>query len=176
MKLLITGGTVFVSRFAAEYFIARGHDVYVLNRNTRTQVHGVKLIQADRTMLCDVLKNMFFDAVIDVNAYNAEHVKSLMSAVGGLDSYVLMSSSAVYPESAPMPFTEDTKVGANKYWGEYGLGKIAAEVAALTLFPRAYVIRPPYIYGEYNNVYREAFVFDCADSDLPFYIPDSDMT
>lgn len=26
MKILITGGTVFVSRFAAEYFVARGHD------------------------------------------------------------------------------------------------------------------------------------------------------
>ena len=26
MKILITGGTTFVSRFAAKYFVARGHD------------------------------------------------------------------------------------------------------------------------------------------------------
>ena len=48
MKMLITGGTVFVSRFAAEYFVKKGHEVWVLNRNTRPQVPGVHLIEADR--------------------------------------------------------------------------------------------------------------------------------
>lgn len=171
MKILITGGTVFVSRFAAEYYVARGHDVYVLNRNTKPQPDGVKLITADRNALGNTLKNMFFDAVLDVTAYTAEHVRSLIDAIGGFDEYILISSSAVYPDHAPMPFTENTERGANKFWGEYGLNKIAAEDAALSLFPRAYIIRPPYIYGEYNNIYREAFVFDCADAGLPFYIP-----
>ncbi|WP_276935942.1 hypothetical protein [Faecalibaculum rodentium] len=45
MKLLITGGTVFVSRILAAYFLAQGQEVYVLNRNTRPQVPGVRLIQ-----------------------------------------------------------------------------------------------------------------------------------
>ena len=40
-KVLITGGTVFVSRYIAEYFVAKGGDVYVLNRNTRQQSKGV---------------------------------------------------------------------------------------------------------------------------------------
>ena len=35
----------------------------------------------------------------------------------------------------------------------------------------AYILRPPYIYGPMNNVYREAFVFDCARADRPFYLP-----
>ncbi len=34
MKILVTGGTVFVSKFIAEYFASRGNEVYVLNRNT----------------------------------------------------------------------------------------------------------------------------------------------
>ena len=34
MKILVTGGTVFVSRAAAAYFAAQGHDVSVLNRAT----------------------------------------------------------------------------------------------------------------------------------------------
>ncbi|MCR5754351.1 MAG: GDP-mannose 4,6-dehydratase, partial [Acetatifactor sp.] len=29
----------------------------------------------------------------------------------------------------------------------------------------------PYLYGVYNNVYREAFVFDCAMEHRPFYLP-----
>lgn len=171
MKILITGGTVFVSRFAAEYFVARGHDVYVLNRNTKPQPHGVKLLNADRNALGNALKKLHFDAVIDITAYNAEHVRSLVNSISSFDDYVLISSSAVYPDHAPQPFTENTERGANKFWGAYGTDKIAAEDAALSLCPQAYIIRPPYIYGEYNNIYREAFVFDCADAGLPFYVP-----
>lgn len=32
-KLLITGGTVFVSRYMAEYYVKSDWEVYVLNRN-----------------------------------------------------------------------------------------------------------------------------------------------
>lgn len=39
-KVLITGGTVFVSRYLAEHYVANGYEVYVLNRNTRTQSEG----------------------------------------------------------------------------------------------------------------------------------------
>ena len=37
--------------------------------------------------------------------------------------------------------------------------------------PNAYIVRPPYLYGQMNNVYREAFVFDCALSGRKFYLP-----
>ena len=68
MKILITGGTVFVSRYAAEYFAARGHDVYVLNRGTKPQPEGVTPIVADRHDLRDRLNSLRFDAVLDVTA------------------------------------------------------------------------------------------------------------
>lgn len=32
MKILITGGTTFVSKYTAEYFIAKGNDVTAINR------------------------------------------------------------------------------------------------------------------------------------------------
>lgn len=47
-KILITDGTVFVSKYLARYFVSKNYEVYVLNRNTRRQVKGVKLIQAER--------------------------------------------------------------------------------------------------------------------------------
>ena len=34
MKILVTGGTVFVSKYAAQYFAQKGHEVFVLNRGT----------------------------------------------------------------------------------------------------------------------------------------------
>ena len=51
--VLVTGGTVFVSRYIAEYYVSKGFEVYVLNRNTRLQSPKVKLIQADRHNLGD---------------------------------------------------------------------------------------------------------------------------
>lgn len=171
MKILVTGGTVFVSKFAAEYFGAKGNEVYVLNRNTKPQLPNVNLIECDRRRICGQLKGLHFDAVIDITAYNAEDINILLDELDGFDNYVMISSSAVYPETLARPFKEIDAVGANKFWGKYGTDKIGAESALLKRIPTAYIIRPPYIYGEYNNIYREAFVFDCAEKSAPFYLP-----
>lgn len=174
-KMLVTGGTVFVSRYIAEYYAAKGWDVYVLNRNTKQQSKGVTLIEADRHKLGERLRGYRFDAVVDT-AYTSEDVEQLLDALGSYEDYILISSSAVYPEHAPLPFKEDTVLAVNKYWGRYGTDKIAAETALLGRNPNAYVLRPPYLYGPMNNVYREAFVFDCAMADRVFYLPkDGDM-
>ena len=169
-KILVTGGTVFVSRYIAEYYTAAGNDVYVLNRNTKEQPKGVNLIQADRHYLGDVLREFHFDVVIDT-AYNANDVDLLLDALGDYEDYILISSSAVYPEYTSQPFIEESELSANKYWGKYGTDKIEAETALLKRNPNAYILRPPYLYGQMNNVYREAFVFDCALAERKFYLP-----
>lgn len=171
-KILVTGGTVFVSKYVAEYFVKKGYDVYVLNRNNHKQCDGVTLIEADRNNLKDELKGHHFDAVLDINAYTAKEVEGLLDALHSFDDYVLISSSAVYPEYEKQPFTEETPVGENKFWGSYGTDKIAAEELLMKRVPNAYIIRPPYLYGPLNNVYREAFVFDCAMADRKFYLPE----
>lgn len=170
MKILVTGGTVFASRFTAEYF-AKNHEVYVLNRGTRPQSEGVTHIKADRQKLGDVLKGYKFDAVLDICAYNGKDVTKLVDALGEFGTYILISSSAVYPETMAQPFREDQLVGTNMIWGKYGTDKIAAEHTLLDTVAGCYIIRPPYLYGKMNNLYREAFVFDCAEKDLPFYVP-----
>lgn len=170
MKILVTGGTVFASRFTAEFF-AKKHEVYVLNRGNRPQSEGVTLIKADRNALGDTLKGRSFDAVIDVCAYNETDIRDLLDGLGEFGRYIMVSSSAVYPETLPQPFNESQEVGANSIWGDYGTSKISAERALLERVPNAYIIRPPYLYGKMNNLYREAFVFECAEKNLPFYIP-----
>lgn len=168
--VLVTGGTVFVSRYLAEYYAAKGDDVYALNRGSRRQPAGVKLIRADRHDLGDALRRLHFDVVVDTG-YTARDVELLLDALGGYGAYFLISSSAVYPEYAPQPFTEETPLGANRYWGKYGTDKIAAEGALLARDPGAYILRPPYLYGQMNNVYREAFAFECALKGRRFYLP-----
>ena len=171
MKILVTGGTTFVSKYVAEYFVKAGYEVYVLNRNTKPQVPGVKLIEADRHNLGRLLKDTHFDIVADITAYNAEDIVDLYDALGSFDQYIMISSSAVYPEYGIQPFLEDSEKAPNKFWGAYGTDKIAAEEALLERVPDAYILRPPYLYGPMNNVYREAFVFDCVLADRKFYLP-----
>lgn len=170
-KILVTGGTVFVSRYVAEYFLKKGYDVFVLNRNTRPQCEGVTLIEADRNALGDVLKGHHFDAILDITSYTAKDVDNLLNALDSYDDYVFLSSSAVYPEYELQPFKEETPLGENKYWGSYGTNKIEAEQLLTKRKPNAYIIRPPYLYGPMNNVYREGFVFDCAMQGRKFYLP-----
>ena len=171
MKLLITGGTVFASRYTAEYFVKRGHDVYVLNRGSRPQPDGVKAMIADRRSPGSRLRSHSFDAVIDVTAYNAPDVSCLIDALGDFGCYILISSSAVYPETLPQPFREDMETGCNSVWGRYGMDKIAAEKEVSARTACSYILRPPYLCGPMNNLYREAFVFECAEYGRPFYLP-----
>lgn len=171
MRILVTGGTVFVSRAMAEYFAARGHDVTVLNRGSREQSAGVRHICRDRHDPALDLRCEGFDTIIDVTAYNARDIDALLDAVGEVERYVLISSSAVYPETLPRPFREDMPTGANVHWGAYGTDKIAAEERLLSRVPQAVILRPPYLYGPGNEVYREAFCFECALADRPFYLP-----
>ena len=93
-----------------------------------------------------VLLSFFFDVVIDT-AYNSDDINKLLDALGNYKDYILVSSSAVYPEYATQPFNESTVLGENKYWGKYGTDKIDAEKALLRRSPNAYILRPPYLYG-----------------------------
>ena len=171
MKILVTGGTVFVSKYTAEYFVKRGDEVFVLNRGRHSQIKGVTLIEGDRNHLDGQLGHSFFDAVIDVTAYTSKDVDNLLDSGVSFRNYILISSSAVYPESAQQPFSEETPLGPNQFWGAYGTGKTEAEAALAKRVSNAYILRPPYLYGPYNNVYREAFVFDCAAKSRKFYLP-----
>lgn len=169
-KVLVTGGTAFVSRYIAEYYVGKGYDVSVLNRNTKKQSDGVRLIEADRYHLGDRLRDLHFDVVIDTG-YTAKEVELLLDALGSYENYIFISSSAVYPDNLAQPFVEETPRAENTYWRKYGTDKIEAEALLQKRDPSAFIIRPPYLYGPMNDIYREAFVFDCAMADRPFYLP-----
>ncbi len=174
-KILVMGGTTFVSRNVAEFFRDVGDEVYVLNRGSRPQVSGVRHIKCDRHCIGEKLKGISFDAVLDVTAYRGEDVKDLLSSLGCFETYILVSSSAVYPETEKRPFSEKAPVGINSVWGDYGVNKIAAEKYLRENCENHYILRPPYLYGEWENLYREPFVFDCAFDKRPFALPKSNM-
>ena len=171
MKILITGGTTFVSKYAAEFFVAKGNDVTVINRGSRQQVNSVAHINCDRTALGDRLNGKHFDLILDITAYTEEYIKSLLDTGVTFDDYIFISSSAVYPVTNSQPFTEEQFCGYNSVWDDYGMNKLKAEQFLQAKAPNAYILRPPYFYGVFENLYREAFPFDCAMKDRAFYIP-----
>lgn len=129
------------------------------------------MIESDRHELGDKLRQYHFDIVLDITAYNRPDIESLVTALDSIDQYIFISSSAVYPETLPQPFSEEQECGPNSVWGDYGIHKLEAERYLLNKVPQAYIIRPPYLYGPMENVYREPFVFDCADADRAFMFP-----
>lgn len=170
-NILITGGTVFVSRYAARYFAQKGDNVFVLNRNHNQQEKGVTLIEADRHNLGDKLKSYDLDAVLDITAYTRDDVCCLAEALPKISQYIFISSSAVYPETLERPFREDMPCGCNSVWGDYGRNKLEAEQYINENIQNSYILRPPYLYGPMQNLYREPFMFDCAMKNQPCYIP-----
>lgn len=90
-----------------------------MNRNSRKQSKNVTLIEIDRHNIGDKLKKYDFDAVIDVTSYNENDISGLVDALGTFDKYIMVSSSAVYPENEKQPFTESIKAAPNSIWGSY---------------------------------------------------------
>src|SRR5436190_1741201 len=135
MRVLVIGGTEFVSLHLVRALIRDGHEVVVLNRGRRRErlPAGVRTIICDRTdhaALRATLVGERVDALVDV-AYapttGADVEAALEALAGRLGHALLVSTGRVYDHSLPIPYSEDTPRGL--YWGEYAKNKIAGEEA-----------------------------------------------
>lgn len=183
-KVLILGGSYFVGRKMVEYLVARGYAVTVLNRGTRPlSVEGVQQICCDRNDgegMKAALLGKAFDYVIDVSWQDVSWVENLCEALSFemVKKLVFISSSAVYDvENLQIPFAETDALAENKYWTFYGKGKIDAEKYYSDFLKEKktelVMLRPPYIYGEYNYAQRESLIFRQLMENKPVVIPKS---
>ncbi len=183
-RVLVLGGSYFVGRKMVEYLAGHGYEVTVLNRGTRPlSVEGVQQICCDRNDgegMKHALAGKAFDYVIDVSWQDVSWVEMLCAALpfDSVKKFVFISSSAVYDvEHLQIPFAETEALAENKYWTFYGQGKIDAE-AYYSEFLREkktelVIVRPPYIYGEYNYAQRESLIFRQLLENKPVVIPKS---
>lgn len=183
-KVLILGGSYFVGRKLVEFLAGRGYAVTVLNRGTKPLfVEGVQQICCDRNDgegMKAVLAGKEFDFVIDVSWQDVSWVEKLCGALDfdTVKKLVFISSSAVYDvEHLQIPFKETDALAENKYWTFYGKGKIDAETYYSEFLKdkktELVMLRPPYIYGEYNYAQRESLIFRQLMKDKPVVIPAS---
>lgn len=181
MKVLVMGGTEFVSSSLAKHLISKGYTVDIFTRGIKEiKYEGIrKHLKGDRKLIEDLERNLSderYDYVFDISAYVKDDVKKLVKVLNrdNLKRYVFCSSGAVYVPSEEM-ITEDFARGENYNWGSYGLDKKEAEdylfeMWEIEKFPIT-IFRPTYIYGEENNLYREAYLFDRISNGLDIPIP-----
>lgn len=155
MKFLFIGGTGNISTFVSRLVVARGHDLYLLNRGQRpVTIDGAHTLTSDITDL-DHVRNLVaghhFDAVVNWIAFTPPDVErdyTLFKDITG--QYVFISSASVYqtPPSHPV-ITESTPLH-NPVW-QYSRNKIACEEWLNHAYQRegfpATIVRPSHTYG-----------------------------
>lgn len=158
MRVLFIGGTGIISSACAELALARGIDLYLLNRgqtSRRRVPEGAKVLVGDirepGTVL-DAVGKMTFDAVVDWVAFTPEHVEAdLQLFAGRTGQYVFISSASAYHKPVrSLPITESTPLH-NPYW-QYSRDKIACEERLMRAyreedFPMT-IVRPSHTYDK----------------------------
>ncbi|KAB2843074.1 MAG: NAD-dependent epimerase/dehydratase family protein [Melioribacteraceae bacterium] len=193
MKILLIGGTGFISSNVVELLLNEEHDITILNRG-KSKIHSalnnrIKFIKADRHDKNKLLETASynFDVVYDFVAYTEEE-SALMADVfyGKTKRFVHTSTVSVYMVSKEFqcPITEDQDKGKiMEFWGrnpfgmQYGIDKRKCENVLWNAhdknnFPVT-IIRPPYVCGPGDPAIRDYFWIQRILDGNPILIPGS---
>ncbi|MDR1761235.1 MAG: SDR family oxidoreductase [Bacteroidales bacterium] len=158
MKLLFIGGTGIISSACSELALARGYELYLLNRGNSKQkrpLQGAHELIADIRNVQEVeavIAPHSFDVVVDFISFVPEHIEQNIALfTGKTKQYIFISSASAY-QTPPqqLPITEHTPL-ENPVW-EYSRNKIACEDMLLDAwknnkFP-ATIVRPSHTYDK----------------------------
>jgi nucleoside-diphosphate-sugar epimerase len=160
MKILFIGGTGKISTAVSEQAVAKGFELYLLNRGQQQKnplgSHSLTADINQPDMVRAELRDLRFDAVVDWIAFTPEHIeRDLALFKGRTRQFVFISTASVY-QKPPTHYliTESTPL-QNPFW-DYSRNKIACEELLL----RAYreekfpvtIVRPSYTYNHYFPV------------------------
>jgi len=155
MKILFIGGTGIISSACSQLALAKGIDLYLLNRgqSTRPTPEDAKVLHGDIRDLGSArlaLGSLEFDSVVDWVAFTTGHIEADLELFRGqTGQYIFISSASAYQTPpAGLPVTESSVLD-NPYW-LYSRNKIACEERLV----RAYreekypitIVRPSHTY------------------------------
>jgi nucleoside-diphosphate-sugar epimerase len=180
MRVLVMGGTEFISLHLVRELLSLGHEVIVFNRGKRAErlPAGVTAIAGDRKDHAGISQRLAgrrFDGVFDITYAPTlrEDVAALLSALEGRPHVVFISTGRVYDHNLPIPYSEETPRGL--YWGEYARHKIESEDL---LFERhktgagpVTIVRPTHVMGPLNTRNNETFFMDRIHRGRPVLVP-----
>jgi len=162
MRLLVLGGTVFLSKAVAAEAVRRGHAVVCAARGTSGPTpDGATLVQVDRDAgpaAFEPLAGESFDAVVDVATMDPGWVRDALKAIGPrAGHWTFVSSMSAYADHGTPGLTAATAPllpPVNERPPEptpdtYGGAKVASEQAVTELFDGpAFLVRPGLIVGD----------------------------
>lgn len=156
MRLLVLGGTQFLSRAVAADAVQRGHDVVCASRGQSGSVPpGATLVRWDRDEAAPAALTEAgpYDAVVDI-ARQPSHVRRALAALADAH-WVFVSTISVYADDADPagpgagrlkdPIPDDVDLAADP--DAYGGLKVACEQLVLDAAASAVVVRPGLIVG-----------------------------
>jgi nucleoside-diphosphate-sugar epimerase len=155
MRVLFIGGTGNISASCARLCVARGMDVFLLNRGTRpVTIAGARALAADvrdPAAFSAAIGELRFDAVADFTAFVPQDVERAAAVLTGRTrQYLFVSSASCYQKPLPQPFVTESTPLKNPFW-EYSRNKIACEDRLTALwrerdFPMV-IVRPSLTYA-----------------------------
>jgi len=194
MKVLIIGGTGFISTRLAAKLLQAGHEVSILRRGKSQsrlpQVKNLSHLTGDRSdegSFRQALGKTTFDAVYDMVAYTPEESElAVRTLEGRCGRFIHCSTISVYMVSYEVqcPITEEQDKGAlmdffprNPFGMEYGVNKRKCEAVLWNAhdekrFPVS-MLRPTYVCGPHDPVKREIFWIERILDGKPVLVPGS---
>ncbi len=156
MRLLVLGGTMFLSRAVATDAVARGHDVTCAARGRSGSVpEGARHVVLDREAPDWSALEGEWDAVVDVSRSPTWVTEALDVLVDRIPHWTFVSSISVYADQStpggsqdtlPLlpPITEEVEQDTPE---AYGSSKVGCEQAVQLRAPEWLVVRPGLIVG-----------------------------
>ena len=158
MRALFIGGTGTISSAISRLAVDLGWDLTLLNRGSHSDrlVQGAAQLVADindEAAVADLLKDEFFDVVVDFIAFvPADVERDIRLFSGRCGQYIFISSASAY-QKPPLsfPVTESTPL-FNPYW-QYSRDKAACEEVLLKAYREkgfpATIVRPSHTYSDW---------------------------
>ena len=131
MKVLFIGGTGFISMAVSRLAVARGIELYHLNRGKRgVEVAGVRSLVGDihqPEQARQALGDQRFDVVVDWIAYTPADIERDLSLFSGrVKQFIFISSASAYQKPPSHPIITESTPLYNPHWS-YSRNKIASE-------------------------------------------------
>lgn len=130
MKVLFIGGTGNISSASSKLAIARGIDLYHLNRGIgKVEISGVKTIKGDINRSNDIveLRMHEWDVVVNWIAFTpADIERDILLFKGKTKQYIFISSASCYQTPLRYPVITESTPLQNEFW-DYSNDKIKCE-------------------------------------------------
>ncbi len=182
MRILVMGGSRFIGRHVLNKLT--GYEVTVVNRGRVEEEtylpEGMTALALDRNSpeeMTAALGDRMFDLLLDISCITERHATILLDVLGGrIGRHVHVSTGSVYDESLVpehVPVDEDFPIGPiDETQHPYMNDKRGAEKVLMERTPdNLAIVRPTFVYGPHNYIYREAYFFDRISRGRTILIP-----